>query len=311
MFELPDWFDAALDRDEALAAEFGVEFAVIAGVPKGPTLRIYRARHCGFFHSPRQAVTFSLAGGSDVIAVSIKGGGPYWHGAEPDVLHSNELEAFCRKLPQKPSIATGKLESSSASHGPPIDPFDWTEAIYSRPDLYFAQPIRAIDLLATVVSDAAQELVTPGATVLVEVREQEATITDDGGGLRLEPFGGGREPLEALFALLVVPDFPFRGYLPHICALSKRIEVETVGGETIRTISFRRGRVADPVVGSPAAGRSSGTSIRFIPDWDWLGESDWPDSIDDLLRLVAEQSISRDWWENGMIDRITVSDLRR
>ncbi len=187
----------------------------------------------------------------------------------------------------------------------------WTEAIYKRAEMYFAQPIRAIDLLATMVTDAAYELTTPGTVLFVEVTSHEATIIDDGHGLRQEPFGGGREPLEALFASLTVPDLPFRGYLPQICAVSRSLMVETVTNGTFRQIGFSRGHVVKPITKSSAADRSPGTTIRFTPDWDWLGEPDWPDAVDDLLELFVGRAKELGWWKNDMTDRISVADLRR
>lgn len=177
--------------------------------------------------------------------------------------------------------------------------------------MYFAQPTRAIDLLAVVVADAAYELANPGTVLVVEVTSQGATITDNGSGLREEPFGGGREPLEALFASLTVPDLPFRGCLPQICAVSSSLEVETVANGTLRQISFSQGHVVNPISSSPAAGRSSGTTIRFTPDWEWLGALGWPDSIGDFHQRVTDQARELSWWKSDMVDRITVSDLRR
>lgn len=50
--------------------------------------------------------------------------------------------------------------------------------------MYFAQPIRAIDLLATIVTDAAYALTTPGTVLMVEAASNETAIVDHGHGLR-------------------------------------------------------------------------------------------------------------------------------
>lgn len=190
-----------------------------------------------------------------------------------------------------------------------MDP--WIDGIYKRPDMYFAQPTRAIDLLANLVADAAYELIIPGAVLSVELTSHDATVTDTGHGLRQEPFGGGREPLEALFASLTVPDLPFRGCLPQICAVCSRLEVETVANGSLRQIGFSRGRIVSPIAQTSSPGRPSGTTIRFTPDWDWLGQSDWPDTIDGLLDGVVDQVQELGWWKDDMINRIMISDLRR
>ncbi|MDW3179852.1 MAG: hypothetical protein R8J94_20850 [Acidimicrobiia bacterium] len=102
-----DSFRSALERDHALAAEFGVEFTVVAG----------RARHetrggppelLGTFDNPAEAVDFARSHDHPSITVLANGTGAYWHTAERDTVVSELLERVCRDLrlgPEKAEVA--------------------------------------------------------------------------------------------------------------------------------------------------------------------------------------------------------------
>lgn len=99
-----DSFDAALERDRVLAAEFDVEFTVIAGSNRRGN-KTGRPEQLGAFDDPRDAVEFARSVDRPSVSVMTNGRGGYWISNKPDQIFSIVLDTLCRDLRLGPELA--------------------------------------------------------------------------------------------------------------------------------------------------------------------------------------------------------------
>ncbi len=180
----------------------------------------------------------------------------------------------------------GEADYTAAS----IEVLEGLEPVRRRPGMYIGgTDVNALHHLFAEVIDNAMDEAVAGHATFIEVSLEESgflSVLDNGRGMPVDPHPKfpKKSALEVIMTMLHAGGkFDSGAYetsgglhgvgVSVVNALSEKLEVEVVRGQTLYRQAFERGKPTSPLTTVGRAPNRRGTKVRFLPDPEIFGEN--------------------------------------
>jgi topoisomerase IV subunit B len=180
----------------------------------------------------------------------------------------------------------GEADYTAAS----IEVLEGLEPVRRRPGMYIGgTDVNALHHLFAEVIDNAMDEAVAGHATFIEVSLEESgflSVLDNGRGMPVDPHPKfpKKSALEVIMTMLHAGGkFDSGAYetsgglhgvgVSVVNALSQKLEVEVVRGQTLYRQTFERGKPTSPLTTVGRAPNRRGTKVRFLPDPEIFGEN--------------------------------------
>ncbi|HZZ60345.1 MAG TPA: DNA topoisomerase IV subunit B [Roseiarcus sp.] len=184
------------------------------------------------------------------------------------------------------SASPGEADYTAAS----IEVLEGLEPVRRRPGMYIGgTDINALHHLFAEVIDNAMDEAVAGHATFIEVSLEESgflSVLDNGRGMPVDPHPKfpKKSALEVIMTMLHAGGkFDSGAYetsgglhgvgVSVVNALSQKLEVEVVRGQTLYRQTFERGEPTSPLTTVGRAPNRRGTRVRFLPDPEIFGDN--------------------------------------